>query len=80
MQSYLYTYNIPKVINYRTPMEKYHMPTSTTQEIGWKWKSPAGDTSEKFPNKFYTLEKFGRTARGQGDVFKWWGGCKESLP
>ncbi|KAI8815941.1 uncharacterized protein EV422DRAFT_572284 [Fimicolochytrium jonesii] len=30
--------------------------------------------------RFRTLERFGREARGQGDVLKWWGGCRESLP
>ncbi|KAI8915234.1 hypothetical protein PhCBS80983_g01355 [Powellomyces hirtus] len=32
------------------------------------------------PVQYRTLEKFGREARGQGDVLKWWGGTRESLP
>ncbi|KAJ3127821.1 hypothetical protein HK098_005715 [Nowakowskiella sp. JEL0407] len=30
--------------------------------------------------KYYTLERFGKQARGRGDVLKWWGGVRESLP
>ncbi|KAJ3021784.1 hypothetical protein HKX48_007755 [Thoreauomyces humboldtii] len=38
----------------------------------------AGDANPN-PVRYRTLERFGREARGQGDVLKWWGGCRESL-
>ncbi|KAJ3084998.1 hypothetical protein HK102_000406 [Quaeritorhiza haematococci] len=29
---------------------------------------------------YYTLEKFGKHAKGREDILKWWGGGRESLP
>ncbi|KAJ3155221.1 hypothetical protein HDU89_007412 [Geranomyces variabilis] len=39
----------------------------------------AGDANPN-PVRYRTLERFGREARGQGDVLSWWGGTRDSLP
>ncbi|KAI8801012.1 hypothetical protein BJ742DRAFT_763689 [Cladochytrium replicatum] len=34
---WLYTYNVPRVIRFRPPVEKYTCPATTSSEIGWSW-------------------------------------------
>ncbi|KAI8807896.1 hypothetical protein BJ742DRAFT_811152 [Cladochytrium replicatum] len=38
---WLYTYNVPRVIRYRPPFEKYTCPATTSSEIGWSWAGTA---------------------------------------
>jgi hypothetical protein len=89
IQDWLKTSNVPRIINYRFPSEKYTTPATTSQDIGWPW---IPRTSAN-PNKVNTgvsykrecnpeaksLEIFGREGRRKGDVFKWFG-AREALP
>jgi hypothetical protein len=53
--------NIKKILNYRLPQDKYHVPCTTTQDIGWPW------IKDK-PREH--LEIFGCQARGKRDINK----------
>nr|KAJ3418139.1 hypothetical protein HK105_000287 [Polyrhizophydium stewartii] len=48
---WLCSYNIPRIIHYRFPSEKYTMPPTTATDIGWPWehvqeKMRAGEACE----------------------------------
>jgi hypothetical protein len=85
---WLCTSNVSRIINYRFPSEKYRLPATTSQEVGWPWlqkekmehNDPYATTYKRdgIPHA-PTLEKFGKYARGQGDVLKWFG-AREALP
>ncbi|KAI9334165.1 hypothetical protein BDR26DRAFT_867482 [Obelidium mucronatum] len=86
---FLTTYRIPEIIRTRLPAQKYRVPCTTSSEVGWIWghaQDPSvpfdGDTVSgvKKNTKFHTLERFPREAYGKGDVLKWWGGTRESMP
>ncbi|KAI8927346.1 hypothetical protein BC831DRAFT_452551 [Entophlyctis helioformis] len=38
VSNWLYTYNVPRIIKYRFPSEKYTMPPTTSNDIGWPWE------------------------------------------
>ncbi|KAI8622668.1 hypothetical protein BC830DRAFT_1162747 [Chytriomyces sp. MP71] len=89
LEDLLITYRIPAVIRSRMPAEKYKTPCTTSSEIGWVWGHSKDATKEFDASKsgvgaakakFHTLERFPREAHGKGDVMKWWGGGRESLP
>ncbi|KAJ3111781.1 hypothetical protein HK100_002553 [Physocladia obscura] len=83
------TYRVPQIIRARMPVEKYRVPCTTSEEVGWIWGS-ARDEARAVDKDvavggsrravFHTLERFPREAYGKGDVLKWWGGGRESLP
>jgi hypothetical protein len=88
ISDWLCTSNVPRIINYRFPAEKYTIPATTSQEVGWPWlrqetpvkQDPCAFTYKReYVPHAPTLEKFGKYARGQGDVLKWFG-VRESLP
>eukprot|EP00842_Homolaphlyctis_polyrhiza_P000048 jgi/Hompol1/1043/HPOL_004599-RA len=131
---WLCTYNVPRIIKYRFPSEKYTVPSTTAQDIGWPWERVQEKMKMPYaiqqPERFesfedqeiarrkkkqseedkkaldalakeleqemkggecrieqkrdrvpapYTLERFGKHARGRGDVLKWFG-AREALP
>ncbi|KAI9093430.1 hypothetical protein DFS34DRAFT_263370 [Phlyctochytrium arcticum] len=82
-------HDIPRIIRTRYPHQKYTFPATTQMEVGWGWGAPkvvvgeatAEDVGGGMTDRgMRTLEEFGRFARGQRDVLKWWGGSRESLP
>ncbi|KAJ2992610.1 hypothetical protein HDV02_002969 [Globomyces sp. JEL0801] len=87
VSDWLFTSNTPRIIQYRFPSEKYNMPTTTSNDIGWPWFPKEGGTPNNSSIQFRrtgipqsrTLETFGKHARGRGDVLKWFG-ARESLP
>ncbi|KAK6095474.1 hypothetical protein MT418_004167 [Batrachochytrium dendrobatidis] len=127
LADWLCTYSVPRIMKYRFPSEKYTIPATTANEIGWPWEQTQKKLGMPFaiqkqamePRRFasfeemqraqrgidqqtkeqvggqqeageisqarsrvpgpYTLERFGKHARGRGDVLKWFG-ARESLP
>ncbi|KAJ3067252.1 hypothetical protein HDU98_009575 [Podochytrium sp. JEL0797] len=89
LQDFLVTYRVPEIIRTRLPADKYRVPATTSSEVGWIW-GHAQDETKPFDGdtvtgaskmaKFHTLERFPREAYGKGDVLKWWGGTRESMP
>ncbi|KAJ3268561.1 hypothetical protein HDV01_002579 [Terramyces sp. JEL0728] len=89
VSDWMYTSNIPRIIKYRFPSEKYKTPTTTSHEIGWPWqKEPIKPIKKPGVSISYnraaipqadSLEVYGKHARGQGDVLKWFG-AREALP
>lgn len=57
------------------PAEKYSFPPTRSLEIGW-WTNEAKRELKQDPGHTNSLidARLGRWARGQGDVYKWWGG------
>ncbi|ORY38192.1 hypothetical protein BCR33DRAFT_720900 [Rhizoclosmatium globosum] len=89
VSDFLITYKVPEIIRTRLPAQKYRVPCTTSSEVGWIWgnaqeeaKPFDGDTVTGLSRKakFHTLERFPREAYGKGDVLKWWGGTRESMP
>jgi hypothetical protein len=93
VSDWLYAHKVSRIIAHTLPNEKYTIPATTQQEIGWPWlrvQSHLGLIKEngtliktKKEGKMkgpVTLERYGRHARGRGDVMLWFGGCRESLP
>ncbi len=88
VSDWLYTSNVSRIINFRFPVEKYKMPATTSQDVGWAWfekAQPAAQADEQVlirrqcAPQAPTLEIFGKHARGRGDVLKWFG-AREALP
>ena len=89
ISDWLCSHRISRIIKYNDPSEKYTIPVTTSSEIGWPWRhvqhtlgvAPDPDlvNGKESPGP-KTLERFGAYARGRGDVMKWFGGCRESLP
>lgn len=90
---WLYSHKVSNIISYRLPDEKYTIPVTTSSEIGWPWRHVQEQLGLPLPQiskdgkrlKSITgpvsLERYGRGwTRGRGDVMKWFGGCRESLP
>jgi hypothetical protein len=90
---FLYAHKVSSIILHRLPDEKYTIPVTTSSEIGWPWRNvqkqlglPVPPTSKdgkklKAITGPVSLERYGRVwTRGRGDVMKWFGGCRESLP
>ncbi|KAI9207452.1 uncharacterized protein BJ171DRAFT_456066 [Polychytrium aggregatum] len=89
VSNWLCNHNVPRIIRYRMPIEKYRFPATTATEIGWLWgkgdvvpvaPSPYWITQSREAPKNHTLERFGKHAKGRVDTLKWWGGGRESLP
>jgi hypothetical protein len=81
LSDWLYAHQIQKVIQSTYPIDKYTIPATTTQEIGWAWKNVQNNLGlGSRPLGPVSLERYGNYARGRGDVMKWFGGCRESLP
>jgi hypothetical protein len=85
ISNWLFSSNVNRIIKHRFPSDKYTMPATTTQDIGWPWMhkpnpedKQVGAIGRKVPQA-PTLEVFGREARGHGDVLKWFG-AREALP
>jgi hypothetical protein len=89
---YLCAHKVSSIILHRLPDEKYTTPVTTSSEIGWPWRNVQKQLGLALPpiskdgkkHKAITgptsLERYGRWTRGRGDVMKWFGGCRESLP
>ncbi|KAI8909148.1 hypothetical protein EDD86DRAFT_226880 [Gorgonomyces haynaldii] len=75
VEDWLLAFHVPRVIQHRYPHQKYHVPCTTSQEVGWPWIQQPG---KKMPAP-RTLERFGKHARGRGDVLEWFGAA-EALP
>lgn len=67
VENWLVSYHIPRIIQCRLPKDKYTVPATTSQDIGWRWDGRK------------TLEVYGSHARGQGDVLDWFG-AREAMP
>jgi hypothetical protein len=84
VSDWLFASNVPRIIKYKFPSEKYTLPPTTSHDIGWPWMQKPGDVGvdldgrPKVPQA-PTLEIFGSKARGKGDVLKWFG-AREALP
>ncbi|KAJ1522428.1 hypothetical protein HK096_002142 [Nowakowskiella sp. JEL0078] len=50
MADWLYTYNVPRVIRYKSPSEKYKYPPTTSGEVGWMWTGTTKAISKSVPN------------------------------
>lgn len=89
VSDWLTTSNVPRIISYRFPSEKYTVPATTSQDIGWPW-NPRTEPDPHIQKSYLdyprpckpsakSLEIYGRHGRGKGDVFTWFG-CREALP
>ena len=85
MSAYLASYQIQSLKKYQYPREKYSYPPTTQSQVGWPWvdESLCIPFDQAFARKdqkigYHTLEKF-RFAKGQTDVFRWWGGGPEAI-
>jgi hypothetical protein len=86
---WLCAHQVSRIIAYRLPNQKYTYPATTATEIGWTWENvqkklnlplpPIKERASSITGPA-SLERFGSYARGRGDVMKWFGGCRESLP